>query len=1249
MVSPCVDRFHRNLEIPGEFLGRQKTVSTAHRLRFVVEWEGLSIARSHGIMYRSNVFRTIQVLTNHREVKLLGLLPQPAPTSLVSASLQSGCIDSLGTGQCCWRLFVVSQFGARPSVHLDQDPAIHGCRVSRSFQPHTVATSGCGGLNVQSIGKLVASQAGYYTEQLRHSVGEDVPVLRGDRMPSKVDYYAGHESPSRWMGSGLDKVGLVAGDVVDTEVFAKLMAHETPEGESMVRRFASHGKVAAFDHTFSAPKSVSLLYAFGDDRVRGEVTAAHQRAVAEAVRYMDERASQSRLATKHKDVAGQWKVKTRTIESTGYIGAAFDHFTSRANDPQVHTHVVVINRVWAGEGWRAIDAKRAYAHAKAGGSAYQAVLRDELTQRLGVEWMPVVNGAADVAGFSPELIRHFSTRRTEIVEAVERYLAEHGGEAHRRVWQSFALETRQPKAHPRGEAMVTRQMKDYGVTTDVVAHWQRRAADAPEDVAVVVRAAVGIGQPSHRPTPEVVEEASGRLVEWVSDRQAVFTERDLVSHVASVFPDGANPDELVTATKDMLHVAERSGQVLTVLPHAESGLILPEGVVLSADELGIAAEQGPGWVKQGATVRLRALPGEARYTTRLQLEREEQVLGAVETRSPVTADRSVLEKAISGRSLVDGQAEAMRHLAELEGRVVALVGPGGSGKTYSIAAYADAVEVSGHAVIGVATSAAAARKLSEDLGERWTGTIAMLRHHADAYGDQLQQGTVIIVDEASMVSTADLAWLVDQVEQSDGKLVLIGDPKQLPSVDSGGLFHRIVATGDQAVDDLVRVNQRQRLDKDRHLLAQLRVGHVRAAVRDYAEAGRLHLGRDEYSTKAAMVDTWWADVERHGLPQVRMLASRHDEVWMLNQLARVRMQQTGQVVGPPAINRWGLEFQVGDRIVVRDNWYNHSDLRNGQTGTVTAVSPETGTLSFRRDLDGAVIDLPKRYLDRDVDHAYAQTIHTAQGQTFEITHAYADAGMQAEHGYTALSRARGATHLWINDARGPLGRCTYVQGDPLTEDRIDGLVRQLSQSVIEPPVHDQGIPVETATDRQLVEWRDELAATIQWSPVASDHIDELMALGAAIDEAREIAERLGTSGAQAQVRVLEAKHDDLAGHAQIRETWLEDNAPLLHRHSAVAEELQHRINGRVAAYELAPPEDVLQAIGAPPPEGSRHRQWSMAAARHAEARMSVGPEADLSDPAVLGAAATWRDVVRDHNSPPPPQVETPERVLRPAM
>lgn len=120
----------------------------------------------------------------------------------------------------------------------------------------------------------------------------------------------------------------------------------------------------------------------------------------------------------------------------------------------------------------------------------------------------------------------------------------------------------------------------------------------------------------------------------------------------------------------------------------------------------------------------------------------------------MAADNKVLEMEICERGLVDGQAVTMRRLCELDGRLVAVIGPGGSGKTHSIGAYADAVEAAGSRVIGVATSAAAARQLSEGMGERWTGTIAMLRHHTDRYNDDLPTGTVVIVDEASMVSTA---------------------------------------------------------------------------------------------------------------------------------------------------------------------------------------------------------------------------------------------------------------------------------------------------------------------------------------------------------------------------------------------------------------------------------------------------------------------------------------------------------------
>jgi hypothetical protein len=168
--------------------------------------------------------------------------------------------------------------------------------------------------------------------------------------------------------------------------------------------------------------------------------------------------------------------------------------------------------------------------------------------------------------------------------------------------------------------------------------------------------------------------------------------------------------------------------------------------------------------------------------------------------------------------------------------------------------------------------------------------------------------------------------------------------------------------------------------------------------------------------------------------------------------------------------------------------------------------------------------------------------------------------------------------------------------------------------------------VTTAADRQLIEWRDELEAVIRESPIAVDPTDELVALEAALEEAREVAEQLGTSGTRAQVLTLENRRDDLERSGDTREAWLEQHASVLHRYSAVEEELNHRINARVAAYEMSPPGEVLEALGLPGTDVQRRREWTSAVAQYAEARMRAGPDVTVRDPAVLGAAA-WRDAV----------------------
>jgi conjugative relaxase-like TrwC/TraI family protein len=1028
-----------------------------------------------------------------------------------------------------------------------------------------------------AIGKLSAASVDYYTEQLSHSVGEDVPVLRLGGADHRVDYYADHRAPARWMGSGLAAAGVDLESLVTKEAFARLMGHETLSGESMTRAHARHGKVAAFDHTLSAPKSVSLLYAFGDSQVREQVREAHLEAVGQAVEYMEENCAQARKVTQRRDDTGRWQRTTQYVTSEGWVAAAFDHYTSRANDPQLHTHVVVINRVNTEDGWRALEARRNYLHAKAGGTIYETVLRDELTRRLGVFWGPVVNGIADIKGFSRELLEHFSTRRAEILEAAEAYAAQHGGRIHARMLQKFTLETRQPKQHPRGEAPVTQEMRDYGVGRDVVAHWQRRAAEAPEDPTQVARTVVGEGRHRFRPSPGSLTDSAEFIVVEVTDSQPVFTKRDLLPYVAESFPEGTTSADLDSAVDRVLETAVARGEAIPLADHTPGGR---------------------WW-----------LSDDALFTTRTQLDREQSVLSAVHQPSPVLVDPAVLDQAVKVRELTSEQASGVKRLADLDGRVVAVAGPGGSGKTYAIGAYADAAQSAGHHFIGVTTTASAAQRLSQDLGEHWTGTIAMLTHHLDQRDETLPTGTVIICDESSMVSTKDLASLVEQVEAADGKLILLGDPHQLPSIDSGGLFHRIVADGHGVVTDLTGVNQRQMRDLDRDALHELRAGNTERALFDYTEAGRVHIGHDRTSTMTDLVDAWWADTRADGVDDVRMLAGRRTDVDMLNQLARARMESEGLLAGPTFETRKGTRFQAGDRIVVRTNWYAHADLRNGQTGTITHVDPDSGQLTFRRDYDRVEVVVPRRYVDQSVDYGYAQTIHTAQGHTYDRVHLYVDQTITAEHGYTGLSRATGETHIWMADPPGPTGDCGHLHCRPAVENRIDSLVRQLSNSGVRPAATESPSATETMTDLQLIDRRDQLFQLFRDGPLIEPTFNF-----AAVDQPMMEVEAMAR-----------------------RDRWIDEHARLVDEYSEVLREIDRRVAARTVLWQIEPPKDLLAEIGSRS-ESRNPRAWDAKVAVYARTRVEVGPEVDLLDPAVP-RTAQWRDIALE-------PIETPAPTLR---
>ena len=227
------------------------------------------------------------------------------------------------------------------------------------------------------------------------------------------DYFTGRgEAPGRWTGSGAAGLGL-AGEVDPTHLAVLFGQGRDPlTGEALGRPFdhrAGSEVVAGYSLSLSPPKTVSVLWALGGREVAEQVRAGHDAAVAATVSFLEDHAAFSRMGK-----AGVFQVDTE-----GLLVATFVHRVSRGVDPQLHTHLLVSNKVRCLDGrWRAVDGRELYAHQKPAGNLYQAALRAELAARLGVEWAPVdVNGQADIVGVPEDLCRHFSSRRREIEAA----------------------------------------------------------------------------------------------------------------------------------------------------------------------------------------------------------------------------------------------------------------------------------------------------------------------------------------------------------------------------------------------------------------------------------------------------------------------------------------------------------------------------------------------------------------------------------------------------------------------------------------------------------------------------------------------------------------------------------------------------------------------------------------------------------------------------------------------------------------
>jgi len=765
--------------------------------------------------------------------------------------------------------------------------------------------------------------------------------------------------------------------------------------------------VAGFDLVFSPAKTVSTLWGLGDNDTRKTIEQAHEAAIEDTVKYLEAEA----IATR----AGTNGVAQLDVEG-GLIATRFRHYDSRAGDPQLHDHLVVANKVKGSDGkWRTIDSKLLHRQGVAASEFYNSRVMDRVTDALGLttelrEVTPGKRPVVEIAGVDDRLTVGFSSRSADIKASMKKlereYRRDHGRapdmKARVRLAQQATLDTRPAKAHARS-------------LKELRAGWQAQASTVVGDrvVADVLSSARAAAQPTDAiatPTTVGVSEAAQAIVETVSEHHSVWGPHTIeaearryvqAQRAAGVSVDGS-VDEITRHALDTDSV--------TVTPPSPHGAFQP---LTRADGTSIYEHKG------------RQL-----LTSRSVLVAEDTLLDAARDRTvrPVsreTFDRIAAEEnATSTHPLDQGQHALAGEFATSSARLVVGTGPAGAGKTTALRVAARAVEAEGGKLIGLAPSATAAAVMADALDvdaktihffTRATGTLTeLLAHEGPVDGIDLSPGDVIVVDEAGMAGTMNLAKVTRIAELHGAHVRLIGDDRQLSAVEAGGalrlLEHEI---GSVKLDQLHRFVDRSEADATKLLRDPAQTGDPFAWYMDH---GRVR-GGDVDRMTGDVFTAWQADTEggKHSV----MLAQTNTTVTELNTRAQALRMSEGVVKGRETVAvRGGLSAYRGDVVVTRSN---NSELKisggrdrvkNGDLWTVREAHQD-GSLSVEHTTSGGRITLPADYVTRHVELGYASTIHRAQGMTADTAHVLADAATSRELAYVGLTRGREANHLYV--------------------------------------------------------------------------------------------------------------------------------------------------------------------------------------------------------------------------------------------
>ncbi|BCW58537.1 MobF family relaxase [Arthrobacter sp. StoSoilB20] len=878
--------------------------------------------------------------------------------------------------------------------------------------------------------------------------------------PDTISYYVKTGTPQGlWLGSGLRGIARTSGERV-TEADARSIfqnaAHpdskeplgrplgQPPINQETTNTEATKHAVAGFDLTFSVPKSVSTLWALSPRHLQEQILQTHYEAIEATLAWMEEQVINTRSGRN-----GVAQVGTR-----GVIAAAFDHWESRAGDPQLHTHLVIANRVQriTDSAWATLDSRSLYKAVVAASEHYNGLLFDALHTNLGTDTdirapaQNTHNPSQQLTGIAEALVHEFSNRSRLIdIETdylVKQWTMDHGARPTAttivRLRQRATLSTRTPKnVEPSPLRTLSAQWRDRAKAKgfdpeSVVASTTRRSRIRPfriGDFAPDWIAAVGL-----------------------VTRQRVAAKRSTWNRW-NLIAEG----ERVCAEIRCASSADRNALIDAVATAAER-----QSAPLNKYRYGVPADAADDLRFAGRSVF--DFHGSRLYTDQSTLDFEEEILAAKNNDGgpavPVDLAFETLTSYRNGEGscLHDDQLTAASEVLLSSSRLDAIVGPAGTGKTTTLGAVKAAWEAAYGmgSVVGLAPAAASAEVLGSEL-RMVTENVAKWLHESVGSGaaeragrffradDRLRRASVsrsplvsrlqqevarlaaeqnqwlfrpnqlVILDEASMVSTLQLAALVRQAKGAGAKILLVGDPAQLDSIDAGGVLGWLHRQGEAG-----RLSTIWRFKDpwERSASLGLREGHP-SVLTEYEDHGRVRHGH--YSD---MVDhaysAWHADILA-GRVSV-LIAPDNETVRMLNERAQADRVSLGDVDAElTVVLRDGLRAGRGDIVIARRNDRSIRDdrgefLRNGTLLEVTGVDRRHGAVNAIHKDTGAALLLPSSYVESSLELGYATTAHRSQGLTVDTGHTVVTPGrLTRELLYVSMTRGRHSNTAYVSE------------------------------------------------------------------------------------------------------------------------------------------------------------------------------------------------------------------------------------------